>query len=178
MNEGLIDIFRHNAWAMGELLVVCRELTEEQLQATVVGTFGTIIETLQHIIAGEASYCRRLTGDEPDWYARAQGSPSLAELATFQDELNSRWEAFLSEPFDAERTFIIDWEDGYSRAVPAGVVLAQVPHHGSEHRSQIATILTSIGVTPPEWGAWEYAEKTGRAPVHIIYESTIHIPCG
>lgn len=164
MNDGLIDSFRHNSWAMGTLLDVCNGLTDEQLQATVVGTFGTIIETLQHLVSSEASYCRRLTGDEPDWYAQAQGSPSLAELATYQEELNARWERFLSTPFDAERIFVIDWEDGYSRDVPAGVVLAQVIHHGSEHRSQVATILTSIGVTPPEWGAWEYAEATDRAP--------------
>jgi uncharacterized damage-inducible protein DinB len=67
-------------------------------------------------------------------------------------------------PFDAERTFIIPWHDGGARDVPAGIVLVQTLHHGNDHRSQIATALTSIGVTPPNWGLWDYAEETNRAP--------------
>jgi uncharacterized damage-inducible protein DinB len=66
-------------------------------------------------------------------------------------------------PFDAERTFAYNWNDGNVRDVPAGVVLAQVIHHGSDHRSQICTILTTLGVTIPAMGLWDYAEVTNRA---------------
>jgi uncharacterized damage-inducible protein DinB len=37
------------------------------------------------------------------------------------------------------------------------VRLAQVVHHGTDHRSQIATALTTLGVTPPEMDVWEWA---------------------
>jgi uncharacterized damage-inducible protein DinB len=79
------------------------------------------------------------------------------------DDLAARWDRFLESPFDAERTFAIDWEDGNVRDVPAGVVLAQVIHHGSDHRSQICTILTTLGITIPAMGLWDYAEVTNRA---------------
>jgi uncharacterized damage-inducible protein DinB len=45
---------------------------------------------------------------------------------------------------------------------PIGIRLAQVLHHGSDHRSQICTALTSLGVTPPEIDLWAYARETGR----------------
>ena len=36
-------------------------------------------------------------------------------------------------------------------------------HHGTDHRSQICTALTSMGIEPPEIGVWEYAATVGRA---------------
>lgn len=165
MNDGLIDGFRHNAWATDELLKVCQELSEAQLDETVEGTFGTIIETLRHIISSEAGYQARLMGEEPSWDRRADEAPGLDELAARNEELLARWERFLSQPFDAERTLLFHWDDETDRDVPAGVVLMQALHHGNEHRSQVATILTQLGFTPPEWGLWDWAEKTDRAKV-------------
>lgn len=164
MNDGLIDAFRHNAWATRELIAVCRELSDAQLHATAPGTYGSVIETLRHTVSSEAGYCARLTGEEPGWDRRAGAAPGLDELAEHVDELDARWERFLAQPFEAERTFVIPWHDGIDRDVPAGVVLVQALHHGNEHRAQMATILSSIGVTPPAWGLWDYAEATNRAP--------------
>lgn len=164
MNDGLIDAFRHNAWATREVLSACQGLSESQLETTVPGTYGSIIATLRHTVRSEAGYCRRLTGDEPTWYGSIGESTSLDELAEHIDDLAARWERFLSEPFDAERSFVIGWHDGVDRDVPAGVVLVQALHHGNEHRTQICTTLSSIGVTPPELGVWDFAEATHRAP--------------
>lgn len=135
MNDGLIDAFRHNAWATRELLAVCRELPKAQLHATAPGTYGSGIKTLRHTVSSEAGYCARLTGEEPGWDLRAKEAPNLDELAKRIDELDARWERFLSHPFDAERTFVMPWHDGMDRDVPAGVVLVQVLHHGNEHRA-------------------------------------------
>jgi len=43
-----------------------------------------------------------------------------------------------------------------------GLRLAQVVHHGSDHRSQVCTALTSLGITPPEIDLWAYGEAMGR----------------
>jgi uncharacterized damage-inducible protein DinB len=43
-----------------------------------------------------------------------------------------------------------------------GLRLAQVVHHGSDHRSQVCTALTSLGITPPEIDLWAYGEAVGR----------------
>jgi uncharacterized damage-inducible protein DinB len=163
MNDGLIDAFRHNAWAMRELLAVCRQLTEAELHATAPGTYGSVIAMLRHTVSSEAGYYARLAGEEPGWDRRAEAPASVDELAGRIDDLAARWERFLARPFDAERTFLIEWHDGRDRDVPAGVVLAQALHHGNEHRAHICTVLSSIGVTPPDLGLWDYAEATNRA---------------
>ncbi|MEX1158462.1 MAG: DinB family protein [Thermomicrobiales bacterium] len=163
MNDGLIDLFQHSAWATREVCRVCQGLSEAQLEAIAPGTYGSVIATLRHLVSAEAGYCRRLTGDEPVWYERARQSPSLDELAGYTDDLAARWEQFLTVPFDAERMFVIPWHDGTQRNVPAGVYLAQALHHGCEHRTQIFTILSSLGVETPDLGLWDYSEITNRS---------------
>lgn len=163
MNDGLVDAFRHSAWATQTLLACCRELSEEQLRATVTGVYGSVIDTLRHIVAAEASYLFRLTGEEPSWDRREASPPDLATLTQRAQELAQRWEQFLSTPFDAERLLPIAWPDRGDYEVPAGVVLAQALHHADDHRSQVCTVLTTIGVAPPQLGVWNYALATGRA---------------
>ena len=43
-----------------------------------------------------------------------------------------------------------------------GLRLAQVVHHGSDHRSQVCTALTGLGVTPPDIDLWADGDATGR----------------
>jgi uncharacterized damage-inducible protein DinB len=168
MNDGLIDGFRYNTWATRELLAVCRKLSEEQLNATAVGAYGSIIDTMRHIIGAEARGLARLSGEPLTWDWGAASEADLDELARGVDEIEERWERFLSTPFDAERPFLTPWHDGIPRAVPAGIFLIACLHHAIEHRSQICTILTTIGVDPPDYGAdmspLDYAEVTDRAP--------------
>jgi uncharacterized damage-inducible protein DinB len=42
------------------------------------------------------------------------------------------------------------------------MLVAQALNHGNEHRAQIYTILTTIGVEPPDLDAWSYGLATGR----------------
>ncbi|HET7036981.1 MAG TPA: DinB family protein [Thermomicrobiaceae bacterium] len=168
MNDGLIDAFRHNAWATSQVLQICGELTPSRLATTVPGTYGNIIDTLRHLISSEANYWARLSGEQPSWDRRAEDAPGLTELAARNDELATRWQRFLARPFDAERTFAIAWHDGGIRDVPAGVVLMQAIHHGNDHRTQICTTLTILDVPAPELGLWDYAEATDRARRRVI----------
>ena len=40
--------------------------------------------------------------------------------------------------------------------------LAQALHHGTDHRSQICTALTTLGMEPPFIDVWDYGEQDGR----------------
>ena len=57
---------------------------------------------------------------------------------------------------------IVERGEGWEFHSPLGFRLAQVIHHGTDHRSQVCTALTSFGLTPPEIDLWSYGEATGR----------------
>src|SRR5262245_64201814 len=68
-------LFSHNLWANLRLLERCAELTSEQLDATISGAFGSIRDTLQHIVTAEQSYFSRIsTGQRFD---RPEDAPPL-----------------------------------------------------------------------------------------------------
>src|SRR5205809_724402 len=90
------------------------------------------------------------------------GEPSCFFRVLGRDEVTAFWEDLGSKPFDPDRT--IEGKDRSGRAftVKAGLIVAQTLNHGNEHRAQIYTILTTIGVQPPDLDGWSYGEATGR----------------
>ncbi len=69
--------------------------------------------------------------------------------------------AILATGPDGE-TDMVEHGDGWDFHSPLGFRLAQVIQHGTDHRSQVCTALTSLGVEPPEIELWAYGEATGR----------------
>jgi uncharacterized damage-inducible protein DinB len=52
----------------------------------------------------------------------------------------------------------LDW-DGTPRDVPKTIILNQVINHATEHRSQIMTIMTQLGIDPPDLQSWAYFDE-------------------
>jgi uncharacterized damage-inducible protein DinB len=45
---------------------------------------------------------------------------------------------------------------------PEQMLLLQAINHGTEHRAQVATTLTPIGVTPPGMDGWDFFFGAGH----------------
>jgi uncharacterized damage-inducible protein DinB len=163
MSKALSDPLRHNSWATGELLAFCRRLAPEQLRAPSEGTYGSILATFQHMVGAEGRYRWRLSGQKPDWPREAEETEDLDELGRMVQDNARFWEAFAGEDFDPDR--ICTWISSVSGAhteAAAGIIVAQALDHGSEHRAQIYTVLTAIGIEPPHYDAWTYGMATDR----------------
>jgi len=160
VNDTLLEIFRHNAWATKRLLEFCRELPESALTSTVPGTYGNILATFDHVVGSDGGYLRSLSGSTPEWVTDRIEASDLNVLDGRADELATLWEKFFAGPVDAGRVLLLD-KGTYE--VNAGIVIAQAPHHASIHREQICAILTSMGIEPPDIQPWGFADETGRS---------------
>ena len=162
MDGTLLEAFRHHAWATRELLISCRGLSDAQLTSTTTGTYGSILDTLDHLILSDGGYLRRPTGSAPQWALDDVETRDLDEMDRRAAEAAERWERFLSrdEAIDSERLLILD-QGAYEARL--SVVLCQALHHGTLHREQVCAIITALGVEPPDLQVWAYAEATGRA---------------
>lgn len=157
MNDTLTTLFHHNLWANQRILEICAKLNNEQLDATISGAFGTIRDTLQHIVTAERSYFARISTGQP--YRQPEGAPPLTlaemlESARLSGQGLIEW-APKVQPGD---TVQVNW-DGTPMAVPCTVILTQAINHATEHRAQIMAILTQLGVQPPELDSWTYWES-------------------
>ena len=162
MHNPLRDPFRHNSWATRTLLDACAGLSDDQLAATAPGAYGSVLATLQHLVGAEARYRFRLTGEEPAWYWGDREPPGIAGLKECAEEMAGFWERWLNQPFDPERTAETRAPDGTAHLTPYGVLVAQTLNHANEHRDQVNTILTTLGLEAPDLQGWAYGFASGR----------------
>jgi uncharacterized damage-inducible protein DinB len=160
VNELLLEAFRHNVWATKQLLAFCRGLPDEQLTSPGTATYGSILQTFNHLIHSDAGYVPRLDGSERPTWVDSADSVGLDELEARVDETAQRWQRLLTEPVDAKRLLVLD-RGAYEAEL--SVLVVQALHHGNAHREQICSILTGFGIEPPDIQAWAYAEATGHA---------------
>jgi uncharacterized damage-inducible protein DinB len=160
VDELLIEAFRYNRRANLHLLDVCAKLSEEQLQLTAPGTYGTIAATLLHLFSAEQRYLRRLTpGTKPDINERDATAPSLAKL---RENAVRSGDMLIEAAGRITPDGTIDEErDGKAMRLHLGVVLVQAMHHGNDHRTHICTILGAHNIPYGDMDVWAYGEATG-----------------
>lgn len=158
--DTLTTLFSHNLWANLRLLEQCAVLSSEQLDATISGAYGSIWDTLQHIVIAEQSYFSRISTGQR--LHRAEDAPPLT-LTEMMESVRATGAGLIewAPKVQAGDTVQIDW-DGTLRNVPKSIILTQVINHATEHRAQIMAILTQLGIQPPELDSWTYFDERER----------------
>ena len=158
------DAFAHHAWATLRVMEACEALSPEQLETDAPGTYGPILETLRHVVGAESWYLHRLSdGRHAPIEDAERATMDLPELRAAMERHATAWPEVLAANPDPDEFIEVRNDDGTGYRATKGVRLAQVIHHGTDHRSQICTALTSLGIEPPEIGVWEYGDAVGRA---------------
>jgi uncharacterized damage-inducible protein DinB len=156
----LADAFAHHVWATIKVLDTCEALDQEQLASMVPGTYGSIIETLRHTVGADASYLALLSGGRVADVD--EDRLDIPELRAAMRDLGPVWQEVVAADLDADQPLVRRREDGSTSTAPVGVRLAQAIHHGTDHRSQVCTALTNLGIEPPEIDVWAWARANDR----------------
>jgi len=150
----IVELFRHNLWANLRLLDACGSLTPAQLEATAVGTYGSIYDTLIHIVGSEEWYLSGLSVPASEKTLQPGERPLLADLRDHQSRAGEGliWVAPGIKSGDVAR-----WQGPRGeRSMPAPRLLTQIINHATEHRDQVNVILTQLGLSPVDFSGWAY----------------------
>jgi uncharacterized damage-inducible protein DinB len=159
--NSLVRLFEHNNWANMQIIQACYGLSDEQLDAEPQSAVkGNIRDTLLHLVGSQAGYLSLLTLpvearqhepleiDKVEESARLSGAGLLALGRGEKEPFNSR----------------LQTRDGFY--VEPWVVMVQIINHATEHREQIKSMLTALGVTPPDIDGWDYgAAASALVPI-------------
>jgi len=156
----LEDAFAHHVWATQRLIDVCAALTPEQLAGPVPGTYGSIRDTVRHLVGSDAWYLFVIGGGSGPRID--EEAMDLGELREVMERHAAAWSSVLEKSSDPDVELVAHRDDGTEGHAPLGIRLAQVLHHGTDHRSQICTGLTALGITPPDIDVWAFGELDGR----------------
>ncbi len=160
MDEGLVELFRYNAWANRELFEACRTLSDEQLDNHVKATSGPIRELLMHIAGGQQTFILRTHGRQNEGElsrsSRWPGMETLIDIVTRTSDALLRIAEDLHSGEEVDLPF-----KGKSYRFPKRFFLVHAIQHGIEHRTELKLALAHIGITTPDLDGWNYATVAG-----------------
>lgn len=151
----LVKLFEHNNWANQKIVEACYALSNDQLDTEPQSaTRGTIRRTLLHLVHSQLGYLSLLTMPVDE---RTDVAPTFAELL---NSVNTSGKGLLAlargEGVSLDSR--LQTKDGFY--TEPWVVMLQVINHATEHREQIKSMLSALGVTPPNIDGWDYGEAT------------------
>jgi uncharacterized damage-inducible protein DinB len=159
----LVALFQHNAWANTKLLDFCAGLSEAQLDTTTVGTYGSIRDTLLHLVRGEVSYVTRVNGKLPQNPPPKDQFPGFVVL---RDSVEWAGQELLQLALTARPDTLVTetWPEG-TEQYKLTDLMVQAVGHATEHRAHVATIITQLGLEPPDMSGWQWMDEKGEIRV-------------
>ena len=156
-NPTATEFLFFNRWANLKLIDALGKLTPEQLDLSGAGSYGSIYNTLRHILRAEAAYYRRLTGIRLEPPFSWDDRPSMAEIRPYAEQVSAALLESAGELGSMER-IVTDEYEGETYRYKAPTLLIQIVNHGIEHRTNITTILAQQGIEDPDITGWGYQE--------------------
>lgn len=153
----LSRLIEYNSWANAGLIGFVATLPPETLDLTAPGVYGSVRDTIAHVLTGERSYHRHLTGLPRADRAADPERPDMAWLQQLANESAANLTSLLEALPDAQTK--LHTRDG-QRA--AGTIVTQLVVHGCEHRGHIGTILGAHGIEGPELDGWSFGIFAGQ----------------
>jgi uncharacterized damage-inducible protein DinB len=147
----LVELFRHNLWANAAMVDACRPLDADSLSTDLPGTYGRLDHTLIHLARAQGGYAKSLAGWQPGPEHELEYDAPFPGVAHIAEHLRVTGEQLIGVAGSPSLDRILEgaWGDEPYR-YPAWVLLLHAAHHATEHRQQIATMLTHLGIEPPE----------------------------
>lgn len=156
----LDDAFAHHVWASLQIIDACSALGPAQLAGQVPGTYGSILDTLRHLVEADAWYLFVLTGDRAELFDERH--MDMTALRRVMQDHGATWSSVLTAGLDPDVDVLALHDDGSAGHAPRGIRLAQALHHGTDHRSQVCTSLSALGLEPPSIDVWDFGALDGR----------------
>jgi uncharacterized damage-inducible protein DinB len=157
MPDNILEkLFEHNNWANDQIIQACAALSEAQLDAEPQSaTEGTILHTLTHLVSSQRSYLMSLTLPLEERRTRLP-DPAFSELLEIGRTSGEGLSALAKDHTSLNKP--IQTRDGY--LVEPWVIMVQIINHATEHREQIKSMLTALGITAPSIDGWDYGDFT------------------
>lgn len=167
-------MYEYNRWAYGRLLERVAELTPEQLNAPGTAGHGSIRETLVHALNAQRGWLSWWDGSNPAFATTsttAGGAGLKVEDLPDAGSLRREWQAIEGRT----HTFASGLDDdklvlAYTRTRPGQPaqslllwqMMLHVVNHGTQHRSEIAAMLTAFDRSPGALDMTAFLRERGQ----------------
>jgi uncharacterized damage-inducible protein DinB len=143
-------LYAYSAWANDRLLDAADCLNPVQLVAGGDGEYGSVRDTLVHIVAAEWLYLERWRGRSPTALWDPASFPNITSIRARWAEVAADTRAFVEglpeNKLQRDVTYVNF--QGETWAYPLWQQLLHQANHATQHRSEVAAQLTRFGHSP------------------------------
>lgn len=161
----LLDYIKHlydyHYWANARVLRLVERLDADQEPGSGRLAYERIHATLVHMVGAEAIWRSRWQGVSPTRRLGPDDLPTLpAVQRRWQDE-ERQVRTFLGALQDEDLAAPLSYTtlSGQSETVPLAATLLHVSNHGTQHRSEVALLLSDVGYSPGDLDFHLYLRK-------------------
>jgi uncharacterized damage-inducible protein DinB len=142
--------YDYSAWANEKLFEVIARLTPEQFTEPVAGSYGSVRNTMVHVLSAEWGWLDRCGGATRGPALIADDYPTLALLLDRWQQVEGQVRTFLAELRDEDLDRIVEFAfgGGPRHAMRVGDLMHHAAIHGVHHRGQVALLLRLLGQVP------------------------------
>ncbi len=147
--DSLLAFVRFHAWANDRILTTAAGLSDEEFRRAAVLDHGSAFQTVRHLVDVDWSWREFCIGnDVGETYVWDHGFAldDLPAVHAFCLEEDARLRSYVGSLDDAALAGSLAMSADFAR--PRWLVVAHVVNHGTQHRSEAATMLTAYGHSP------------------------------
>ena len=151
MKTDLIRTFyEYHTWANERILNTAAQLTGEQFVAAGSASFSSVRDTLVHTMWAQWNWLLRWRGEPNPRPFDPAAYPDVAAVRAHWAEIDRETHAFVARVDDAALDAICRYVNSRNEpmAYPLWQQMLHQVNHGTQHRSEIAVILTAYGHSP------------------------------
>ena len=160
-------LYDYGYWANKKLLAVISQLAPEDFARSVAGSYGSVRNTMVHVLSAEAGWLERCGGPRRGPRLNSADFPTVESVVQASNKVEQQLREFLTTLHDDDLARCVDFSIGDTgrHSMPLGELLHHAATHGVHHRGQIALLLRSLGQVPGNVDIlFYYAERLGVAP--------------
>ncbi len=149
-SEYCYTLARYNTWMNTRLYAACEGLSDQQRKLDRGAFFGSIHNTLNHILFGDTAFMARFTGEPatvPELGEVLHDSFSaLADARASLDKRINAWSQTLTHDWLTTTLTYCSKVDGVQRTLPRWLLVTHMFQHATHHRGQVSTLLNQLGM--------------------------------
>ena len=156
------SLYQYNRWANFRVLGTSSSLSLEQLFQPVTMRTPCVRDTLVHIMSAEWIWLSRWKGTSPTAMLRAPDYPDLASIQTRWSEIDWEMQQFVTQLNPGVLSQVVEYTNtkGVKWAYPLWQMMIHQVNHATQHRSEVAVMLTHFGYSPGELDYLVHLDKT------------------
>jgi uncharacterized damage-inducible protein DinB len=159
-------LYDYHYWATKKLFTVVSQLTPEQFTQPVAGSYGSVRNTLVHVLSAESGWLDRCGGPPRGERLNPEDYPTVESLVAAWTKIEGYMRAFLSGLKDDDLTRDVEFAfgSGPKHSVPVERLMQHAALHAVHHRGQVALLLRMLGYVPGNFDLILYVPDEGKVP--------------